>query len=99
MGYVLQRALVISMISTGHVTIILVLVILSCYEATEQCETVIAVVGIQNKDRGLATIITLGRDGFRYYIVSSKCHLGVFFYALKVMTQLDCGLYNFHAYQ
>ena len=85
--------------STGHVTIVLLLVILSCYQATEQCETVMAVVGIQIRDIGVITTVTLGRDGFRYYIVSSECHLGVFLCALKVMTQLDCCLDNFHAYQ
>ena len=45
--------IIISMISTGHVTINLLLVILSCYEATEQCETVMAMVGIQIRDIGL----------------------------------------------
>ena len=53
MGYVLQRALVISIISTGHVTIVLLFVILSCYEGTEQCETAMAMVGIQIRDIGL----------------------------------------------
>ena len=52
-GYVFQRALVISMISTDHVTIVLLLVILSFYEATEQCETVMAMVGIRIRGIGL----------------------------------------------
>ena len=41
------------MISAGHEIIVLLLVILSCYEATEQCETVMAVVGTQIGDIGL----------------------------------------------
>ena len=53
MGYVLQKALVISIISTGHVTIVLLFVILSGCEAAEQCETVLAMVGIQIRDIGL----------------------------------------------
>ena len=40
-------------------------IILSCYEATEQCETAImVVVGKQIRDIGVISTITLGRDGF-----------------------------------